>query len=94
MGRVLAKPNQTKPNQTVPSPPYPPPYTRRRAALNRRLALLDVGASPRTPPLNSKTLAVATDHLLCAPPCVCTALCVHRLVCAPPGVWTAKPSLP
>ena len=37
-------------------------------------------------PLNNKTRAVATDRLLCAPPCVCTALCMHRLVCAPPCV--------
>ena len=28
-------------------------------------------------PLNKKTPAVATDRLLCAPPCVCTALCVN-----------------
>ena len=38
--------------------------------------------------LNKKTPAVATDRLVCAPPCVCTALCVHRLVCAPPCVCT------
>ena len=34
-------------------------------------------------PLNNKTPAVATDRLLCVPPCVCTAFCVHRLACAP-----------
>ena len=32
-------------------------------------------------PLNNKTPAVATDRLLCVPPCVCTAFCVHRLAC-------------
>ena len=36
-------------------------------------------------PLNNKTPAVATGRLLCAPPCVCTALCVHRFVCEPPN---------
>ena len=30
------------------------------------------------PPLNNKLLAVARDRLVCAPPCVCTALCVDR----------------
>ena len=31
------------------------------------------------PPLNNKTSAVATDRLVCAPPCM------HRLVCGPPN---------
>ena len=26
---------------------------------------------------------MATDRLLCVPPCVCTAFCVHRLACGP-----------
>ena len=30
-------------------------------------------------PLNDMTPAVATDRLLCVPPCVCTAFCVYRL---------------
>ena len=45
-----------------------------------RPAPLDVGDTP-APHLNNKTPAVATDRLLCAPPCVCTALCVYRLAC-------------
>ena len=32
-------------------------------------------------PLNNKTPAVATDRLLCVPPCVCTDFCVYRLSC-------------
>ena len=35
------------------------------------------GPAP-APPLNNKTPAVATDCLVCAPPCVCTPLCVDR----------------
>ena len=54
-----------------PLPPPPPPPN------PLWLASLDVGASPRTP-LNNKTHAVATDRLVCAPPCVCTTLCVDR----------------
>ena len=34
-------------------------------------------------PLNNMTPAVATDRLLCAPPCVCTAFYVHHLACSP-----------
>ena len=46
-------------------------------------------------PLNNKTPAVATDRLLCVPPCVCTAFCVHRLACGPlnnktPAVATGR----
>ena len=29
------------------------------------------------------TPVVATDRLLCVPPCVCTAFCVYRLACGP-----------
>ena len=57
-----------------------------------RLASLNAGDT-RAPPLNNKTPTVATDRLLYAPPCVCTALCVHRPVYAPPRVWTAEPCL-
>ena len=46
---------------------------------------------PGFPCLNNKTLAVATNHLLCAPPRVCTALCVHCLVCAPPNPPVTPP---
>ena len=45
------------------------------------------GGQPRTP-LNNKTLVVATDCLLCAVPCVSTALYVQRLVYALPCMWT------
>ena len=34
-------------------------------------------------PVYCNNLAVATDRLLRAPPCVCTALCMHCLVYAP-----------
>ena len=34
-------------------------------------------------PVNNMTPAVATDRLLCVPPCVCTAFCVYRLACGP-----------
>ena len=37
---------------------------------------------------------MATGRLLCAPPCVCTALCVHRLVCEPPNRPVPPPYLP
>ena len=30
-------------------------------------------------PFNNMTPAVATDRLLCVPPCVCTAFCVNRI---------------
>ena len=43
------------------------------------------GPSP-APPLNNNTPTVATDRLVCAPPCVCTALCMHRLVCGQPNL--------
>ena len=48
------------------------------------------GPAP-APPLNTKTPAMATDRLACAPRCVCIALCVDRLACGPPCLWTAKP---
>ena len=68
-----------------------------------RLAALDAGASPRTPRKQRESCS-ATDRLLCAPPCVCTAFCVHRqpllqtalfvhrLVYVPPCVCTAGPT--
>ena len=43
------------------------------------------GGQAPAPPLDNKTLAMAIDRLLCAQPCVCIALCMHRLVCAPPN---------
>ena len=52
-----------------------------------RLASLGAGDTP-APPLNNKTPAVATNRLLCASPCVRTALYVHRLVYAQPCMWT------
>ena len=45
----------------------------------RHLASLDAGASPHTP-LYDNTPTVATNRLVCAPPCVCTTLCVHLCV--------------
>ena len=45
-------------------------------------ASLHAGDTP-THPLNNKTPAVATNRLLCAAPCVCTTLYVHRLFYAP-----------
>ena len=47
-----------------------PPLTLARSA--RR------GGQPLLLPLINKTLAVATDRFLRAPPCVCIALCVDR----------------
>ena len=44
-------------------------------ACGLRLASPDAGDTP-APPLNNKTPAMATDRLLCALPCVCTALYV------------------
>ena len=46
-------------------------------------------------PLNNKTPGVATHRLLCVPPCVRTAFCVHRLACGPlnnktPAVATGR----
>ena len=58
-----------------------------RLVCGLRLASLDAGHTP----LNNKTPAMATDRLLCAPPCVCTALYLHRLVYAPPCMWTTAP---
>ena len=52
-----------------------------------RLASLDAGASPRTP---LKYQDSCGGH---RPPCVCTALCMHRFVYAPPYLRTAKPPL-
>ena len=80
-------PPPTPPQPPPPtSPPYLPPPTSppylQLASLDRRLASLDAGAAP-APPLNNMTPAVATDRLLCAPPCVCTAFCVYRLACGP-----------
>ena len=40
------------------------------------------GPAP-APPLNNKKPTVAADHLLCVPPCVCTAFCAYRLACGP-----------
>ena len=48
-----------------------------------RLASLNAWDTP-APPLNNKTHA----DLLCASPCVRTALYVHSLLYAPPCMWT------
>ena len=40
-------------------------------------------------PSNDMTPAVATDHLLCVPPCVRTAFYVYRLACGPLHNMTA-----
>ena len=51
-----------------------------QSAAEGPVATLNAGATPRTPapPLNNKAPTVATDHLVCVPRCVCTALCLHR----------------
>ena len=51
------------------------------------------GAAP-APPLHNKPPAVATHHLVCAPPCVCTTLGMHRLVCGEPNLFFAPPPPP
>ena len=66
------------PNPTPTSPPTPTALPTFFGSLHSRR-----GPAP-APLLNKKTPAVATDHLVCAPPCVCTTLCMHRLVYAPP----------
>ena len=48
------------------------------------------GASPRPGAPTYLAPAVATNRVLCAPPCVCTALCVYRLLCVPPCLWPLK----
>ena len=50
-----------------------------------RLASLDAGDTPESP-RNNNNRAVASHRscvlrLVCIPPCMCTALCMHRLVC-------------
>ena len=58
----------------VPPPPRtPPPYPFPHYGSLRSTR----GPAP-APPLNNKTPAVATDRLLCAPPCVCTAILPPR----------------
>ena len=52
-----------------------------RLVCRLRLATLHAGDTP-APPLNNKTPVVGRDPILCAAPCVCSALYVHRLVCA------------
>ena len=57
------------------------------ASLKSKIPFLD--------PLKNMTPAVATGRLLCAPPCVGTAFCVHRLACGPlnnmtPAVATGR----
>ena len=61
-------------------PPYPlPPGTLPPGACKKKFGSLRSTWGPAlAPPLNNKTPAVAIDRLVCAPPCVCTALCAHR----------------
>ena len=67
----------------------PPPHTHYLGSLRSTDGSLRSTRGPAlAPPLNNKTHAVATDRLVCAPPCVCTALCMHRLVCALPALPT------
>ena len=64
------------------SPPLPPPPTFGSLRSTDGSLRSTRGPAP-APPLNNMTPAVATDRLLCAPPCVCTAFCVTALPVAP-----------
>ena len=75
-------PFPTPPPPPLPPPPLAPPYLR-LASLHKRLASLKAGAGPCTS-LKNNTLAAAVNRLVCASPCVCTALFMPRLVCGPP----------
>ena len=58
-------------------PPPPPFRTRSPNTLYLPCSSLRSTRGPApAPPSNNKTRAVATNRLVCAPPCVCTALCV------------------
>ena len=74
----IAPPYPPPPRTPPRTPPPYPPRNRTSPRFARR------GGQPPHPRLNNKTPAVATDRLVCAPPCVCAALCVHRLACEPP----------
>ena len=65
-----------------PPPPPPPPPTFGSLCSTDGSLRLTQGPAP-APPLNNMTPALATDRLLCVPPCVCTAFCVYRLGCGP-----------
>ena len=70
----------------TPPPPYHPPLPS-SARCAQQPARSAQWASPLT------TLKLQDSCGGHTPPCVCTALCVHRLVYALPCVWTAKPFL-
>ena len=71
--------------------PYAPPCVwtaktyLRLAALDKRLASIDAGAGPRTPLEQQDSCG---GH---RPPCVCTALGMHRLVCRPSVLHFSSP---
>ena len=57
------------------TPPPPGPFGSLRSIDG---SLLSTQGPAPAPPLNNKTPAMAIDRLVYAPPCVCTALCMHR----------------
>ena len=65
-------------HKVAPPPTFPPPYLG---------SLRSTRGQAPAPPLNNKTPAVASDRLVYAPPCVCTAFCVY----APPTPHTPPP---
>ena len=52
------------------------------------------GGGGGAPPFNDKTLVEGTNRLVCAPPCVCSALCVDRRTFPrfSPLRWTRGPA--
>ena len=68
---------------SLPPPPFPPPYLPPLPPPPTFGSLRSTRGPAPAPPLNDMTPAVAAGRFLCAPPCVCTALCVYRLACGP-----------
>ena len=91
-------PPQPPPYPPLPPPPYPPPLPHPPTFSSLRStdgSLRSTRGPAPAPPLNNMTPAVATNRLLCAPPCVCTAFCGYRLACGPlnnktPAVATGR----
>ena len=72
------------------SPPYPPRNRSSPCLAQQTARFARRGGQPPHPCLDCKTPALATDRVFCAPPFVCTTLCVHRLLCVPPCLWPLK----
>ena len=68
------------------NPPLPPLYPPARYAPPIRFGLdvLNGQSHPSRPRINNKSSTLAQNGLVCSPPCVCTALCMHHLVRGPP----------